>query len=243
MADDDSLPASTSAPAANPFAVLLFTKTAPGSYRHGSIPAAIAGLKRVAARSGRFSIHATEDDEAITADSLAQFATVVFLHNIDAFLSPAQLAALQAYVRSGGGGFVGVHSASAAMLDDAWYGALVGAHFDFHPEAQWGVLRIEEPAHYIVAGGVGEEEEEEEEGRGAVEPVRTKRWFDEWYNLKTNPRASVRVLLSVEEGSYGGTLTRPTRMRGLWASSSEPFCGRQRPRPHEIPSTSQPPLL
>lgn len=35
-----------------------------------------------------------------------------------------------------GGGFVGVHSASACLYDTPFYGRLIGAFFDYHPEIQ-----------------------------------------------------------------------------------------------------------
>jgi len=39
---------------------------------------------------------------------------------------------------------------------------------------------------------------------GDAAVVRKRRWNDEWYNFKTNPRGNVHVLMSVEEGSYSG---------------------------------------
>ena len=117
-------------------------------------------------------------------------------------LDDAQLAALQNYVRAGGG-FVGVHSAAAAMLENSWYGQLIGAHFDFHPAPQWALVRVEDGAEGVryIAGGESREDAPVLERTDSQKVVRR---FDEWYNFKTDPTGCVDVLLTVEEASYSG---------------------------------------
>jgi type 1 glutamine amidotransferase len=163
--------------------VLVFTKTT--GFRHDSIPAGIAAVRAIGARAG-FEVDATEDAAAFTASSLAGYRAVVFLNTTGDVLDAAQELALQAYVK-GGGGFVGVHS--AADTEHGWpgYRELLGARFRSHPAIQPGRIRVEWPRHPAT--------------RLLPSPwMRT----DEWYNFDANPRASVAVLLTLEEASYSG---------------------------------------
>lgn len=166
------------------FAVLVLSKTV--GYRHQSIPAGIDGVSKLGISTGEFTVDASEDASQIDAGNLSQYAVVIFLQTSGDFLNEEQLAALQAYVR-GGGGFVGIHCAAAGMTTELWYGELIGAVFTDHPEPQHGILTIENKDHVIVSGL----------------PEKWK-WFDEWYNFNINPRAKVNVLLSINEETYTG---------------------------------------
>ena len=112
------------------FALLAFTKTA--GYVHASIPAGVAALERLGERSG-FHVDATADAGAFRDDTLKRYAAVVFLSTTGDVLDDAQQGALERYVR-GGGGFVGIHSASDTEYEWPWYGRLVGAYFASHPK-------------------------------------------------------------------------------------------------------------
>jgi type 1 glutamine amidotransferase len=170
-----------------PFRVLAFSKTA--GYRHECIPVNIAALRALGDRTRLFTLDATEDAEILTPDTLAGYATVVFLHTTGPFLNEAQMAALQSYVR-GGGGFVGVHAAASGNKEFEWYGRLVGAHFDYHPAPEEGTLVIEDTGHEIMSGNSGGE----------------RRWMDEWYNFKTHPRdnTNLHVLVRGDTSSFQG---------------------------------------
>lgn len=169
------------------FKVLIFSKTA--AYRHASIPAGIRAIQKLGTSTAKFSTDASEDASLITATNLAQYAVVIFLQTSGDFLNDEQLASLKAYVRSEKG-FVGIHCASSGLKQVPWYGELVGAHFTDHPRPQHGTLKVENRDHFIVSGL----------------PEKWK-WFDEWYNFRSNPREKVSVLLSIDEGEYeGGTL-------------------------------------
>ncbi|OTA52437.1 carboxylesterase-like protein [Hypoxylon sp. EC38] len=168
----------------NKFAVLVLSKTV--GYRHQSIPAGIDSVSQLGTSTGAFTVDASEDAAQINVENLSHYAVVIFLQTSGDFLNKQQLAALQAYVR-GGGGFVGIHCAAAGMTTEPWYGELIGAVFTDHPEPQHGILTIENKDHVIVFG-LPEKWE----------------WFDEWYNFNTNPRAKVNVLLSINEETYTG---------------------------------------
>jgi len=159
--------------------LLVFTRTA--GYRHDSIPAGVAALGDL------FVIDATEDPDALRR--LDGYAAVVFLNTSADVLDDAGRAALEAYVR-GGGGFAGVHCAAATEYGWPTYGELVGAYFADHPEVQPATVRVEDADHPATAGLPGQ-----------------WRHVDEWYNFRANPRGAVRVLLTVDESSYhGGTM-------------------------------------
>lgn len=166
--------------------ILVFSKTA--GFRHSSIPAGIAAIRQLAQANG-VTVTATEDAGQFTARTLARYQAVVWLSTTGDVLDAGQQAAFQAYVRSGGG-FVGVHAAADTEYDWPWYGGLVGAWFADHPATQPAKVRREDPTNPATAA------------IGAP-------WFvtDEWYNFRTNPRPTVRVLQSLDETSYaGGTM-------------------------------------
>ncbi|GAA2216530.1 lectin [Nonomuraea monospora] len=165
------------------FKVLVFSKTA--GFRHDSIPAGIQAIRDLGAAND-FTVDATEDSSAFNAANLAQYKAVVFLSTTGDVLNDTQQAAFQAYV-DGGGGYAGVHSAADTEYNWAYYGQLVGAWFTSHPAIQQATVRNEDRAHAATA-------------HLGASWSRT----DEWYNYRTNPRPNVRVLQSLDEGSYSG---------------------------------------
>ncbi|MFW6691180.1 ThuA domain-containing protein [Streptomyces sp. MAR4 CNX-425] len=163
--------------------VLVFSKTA--GFRHDSIPDGIATIRELGAENG-FTVDATEDSGAFTPGNLQQYDAVVFLSTTGDVLNASQQRAFEDYVRSGGG-YVGVHAAADTEYDWPFYGGLVGAYFDSHPQIQQATVEVEDHDHPATAH-LGEEW------------VRT----DEWYNYRTNPREQARVLATLDEGSYSG---------------------------------------
>lgn len=168
------------------FSILVFSKTA--GFRHDSIPAGVAAVRQLGTARG-FSVDATEDASAFADEALARYKAVVFLSTTGDVLNPAQEAAFERFIRRGGG-FVGVHSATDTEYDWPFYGALVGAYFEGHPDIQSATIQIEDPAHPAVA---------------SLPRAWTRR--DEWYNFRQNPRSRVNVLATLDERSYtGGTM-------------------------------------
>ena len=164
----------------------MFTKTA--GFRHPSIADGISGLEALAADRG-WQITHTEDAAVFDDASLTGFDVVVFLNTSGDILLPNEQAAFERYIRAGGG-FVGVHAAADTEYDWAWYGDLVGAWFQDHPAVQPATIRVEDRTH---------------ESTQHLGPT----WMrtDEWYNFRTNPRARVTVMLSLDEATYqGGTM-------------------------------------
>jgi uncharacterized protein len=164
-------------------ALLVFSKTT--GYRHESIPAGIAAVSKIGAELG-MDVDATEDAAAFTPANLAEYRAVVFLSTSGEVFDHRQRAALESYVRDGGG-FVGIHAASTTEYDWPFYGELVGARFDSHPPVQQATMTVEDRSHPATAHFGG-------------------RWVhtDEWYDFHDDPRPRVRVLLSVDESTYDG---------------------------------------
>ncbi|WP_399343021.1 ThuA domain-containing protein [Umezawaea sp. Da 62-37] len=166
-----------------PYDVLVFSKTA--AFRHDAIPIGIQTIRELGAANG-FTVTATEDSTQFTASTLARYEAVVFLNTTGDVLDANQQSAFESYIR-GGGGYVGVHSAADTEYDWPFYGDLVGAWFAQHPAIQQATVRVENRAHAATSGL-------------APALVRT----DEWYDYRTNPRSTARVLSTLDESTYSG---------------------------------------
>ena len=81
---------------------------------------------------------------------------------------------------------MGIHAATDTEYEWPWYGKLVGAYFESHPEQQEAQLLVVDRSHPATA---------------FMAPA----WkhFDEWYNFKDiNP--DIKVLMRLNESSYKG---------------------------------------
>ncbi|MGW3622041.1 ThuA domain-containing protein [Streptomyces sp. NPDC000880] len=176
-------PGATARAADPAYDVLVFSKTA--GFRHDSIPAGIDAI-RALGTANNFTVTATEDSAAFTPAGLATYEAVVFLNTTGDVLDATQQSALQSYV-DGGGGFVGVHAAADTEYEWPQYEQLVGARFKSHPAIQQATVKTEDGTHPATTH---------------LGPTWTR--TDEWYNYRTNPRSSVRVLQSLDESTYSG---------------------------------------
>lgn len=168
------------------FSALVYTRTA--GFRHDSIPAGVAMVRELGERHC-FTVEHTEDPASFTAANLARFRVVVFLNTTGDVLDSAQEAAMEGFVRNGGG-FVGIHSAADTEYEWPFYRELIGAYFLSHPAEASADLHVEDAGHPATAHL----------------PSPWSR-FDEWYNFRRNPRPDVRVLLRIDESTYsGGTM-------------------------------------
>ena len=105
-------------------------------------------------------------------------------------LDSAQQAAFERYIR-GGGGYVGVHSATDTEYDWPWYGQLVGAYFKRHPQIQDATRRRARP--------------EASSPRSASRPCGTG--ATSGTTSAPQPPADAKILLTLDEKSYqGGTM-------------------------------------
>ncbi|MFJ7200435.1 MULTISPECIES: ThuA domain-containing protein [unclassified Streptomyces] len=174
---------------AAPFRVLVYSEVT--NFRHDSIPAGIDAIKKLGEENG-FEVEATDDSAVFNDTDLARFQAVVFNNTNSTpesgdLLNPAERAALQKYIRAGGG-WVGLHAASASERDWDWYEGLVGAIFDQHPAVQTGRVKVLDRVHPSTKGL----------------PDLWER-TEEWYNWRTNPTSKVHTLaqIKVRDGITG----------------------------------------
>ncbi len=175
------------AAAAEPrFSALVFSKTA--AFRHASIPTGVAAIQQLGAEHN-FSVDATEDATAFTEANLARYDVVIWLSTTGDVLNDAQQVAFERYIRAGGG-YVGIHAASDTEYNWPWYGGLVGAYFRDHP----GLVNPQFQVATVQVLGQGT----------AATSTLPHQWVreEEWYNFRTNPRHTVRVLAEVDERTY-----------------------------------------
>lgn len=165
--------------------VLMVTATA--GFRHDSIGTAARVMVALGAREG-FAVTTTEDLSTISTDLLRGYRVLAFvLTSGELPLSEGQRAAISSFV-AGGGGFLGVHSATDTLDEWPEYLRLVGAHFLEHPWTQTGTVVVEDQAH-PAATGLGE--------RFSM--------LEEFYTFRENPRPRVHVLLRLDAASVGAT--------------------------------------
>ena len=176
--------------------VLMVTTTA--GFRHDSIAAGVAAMRNLAASSGEFTVDHTEDLNALSQGNLAGYGAVMFaLTSGELPMSPEQKAALVNFV-AGGGGFIGIHSATDTLYEWPEYGRLVGAYFKEHPWTQQGVVVVEDGSHPSTAGL---------SGRFSL--------LEEFYTFRENPRPLVQVLLRLDAASVNSSGDYPL----AWAHS------------------------
>jgi type 1 glutamine amidotransferase len=164
--------------------VLVLTQTL--GYHHASIPAAIAAVRRVAARDGRYRVVFLRTAAALTPTVLKHAAAVVFLLTTGELpLNASDKTALVRFVRSGGG-LVGFHSATDTFHYWPAYIAMMGAEFSDHPAPSTRRVVVEQrdtpgmrtlPSSFTID--------------------------DEFYVFKRDPRPHVHVLVRLDTGPHG----------------------------------------
>jgi type 1 glutamine amidotransferase len=185
----DGQPMPADAPPEDP-RLLVYTRTL--GYRHDD--AIVAGSAFLPAHLAERGIVAdiTEDPAAFTADNLARYRAVFFLCTSgNDILDADGKAALEAFVRAGGGWF-GLHSAADTEYEWPFYQELMVAPFRSHPAIQPATIHIEAASHPTMAN--------------LPSP-----WdaTDEWYDFGSNARAvpGVTILATIDEASYTGGST------------------------------------
>jgi type 1 glutamine amidotransferase len=111
--------------------VLVLTQTL--GFHHASIPWAVAALRRVAARDGRYRVAVLPSAARLTGTALKGAAAVVFLLTTGELpISVSDKHALVNFVHAGGG-LIGFHSATDTFHRWPGYITLIGAEFSHHP--------------------------------------------------------------------------------------------------------------
>lgn len=178
------------APAADSqFRILVLAM--PSKYHYEYIPVARDSLEHMA-KLHAFEITFTANADALTQNP-QQYAAIMLLNTPVEDLNPAQRAAFEAYMRSGGNAVI-VHRAAIVVPTTTWpwYEKLVGRSVGTHPMLQTGVVTVVDKT-FPAAFGV---------------PERWI-WSDEFYPT-TNPYAvAITPVLNVDETSYDPTKIWP----------------------------------
>lgn len=167
--------------------VLVFSKTQGfGGYRHASIEDGKKMFRKLA-KEHNFKVTFTEDVQYFTDDSLSQYNAIVFLSTTGDLFNNAQQIAIQRFIQAGGG-FMGIHGASGTEYNWPWYGKLVGAWFESHPEDQLqkATIRLSDTTHPAIQDLPNPWEHAEE-----------------WYNFESIS-SEIKVLGYVDENDYNG---------------------------------------
>lgn len=162
--------------------ILLFTRQAktvdgkPG-FIHNNTKASVEAIRKLGAENG-FGVEVSEDPALFTPANLKQYRALVFSNtNNQIFDTPEQQAALQGYIR-GGGGFVGIHSATGSMRAWPWFCSMIGGRFQRHPKLQPFTIKVVDRGHPSTSF-----------------LSETWKWEDEFY-FHTNLAADLHVLLA-----------------------------------------------
>jgi type 1 glutamine amidotransferase len=168
--------------------ILVFCKTA--GYPHNSIAAGITAIQKLGIEN-KFDVDTTIDATKFNDANLKKYAAIVFLSTTGQFFRDStQQDALKKYIHNGGG-YVGIHAATDAEYNWAWYGQLSGGYFLGHPRrnVQEAVINVIDTKSPMTKGL----------------PEHWKR-ADEYYSYKpgSNPK-DLHVLLTLDENTedYG----------------------------------------
>jgi hypothetical protein len=171
--------------------VLIFSHTT--GYRHDAIAVAVPAMARIVEAEG-LEARASEDPAVFSEEGLKGVRAIVLLSATTDPKDPAsewlqgpRRAALQAFVRRGGG-IVAVHAAADSHYHWPWYGTLIGGRFRSHPQgAPRGMLSVVDRGH------------------PATEALpETIVHTDEWYSFKEYDAAS-RLLMTLDPVSIGAS--------------------------------------
>jgi len=129
--------------------VLVYTRnyvTGGGGYVHDNIPTAVEAIRGMGA-ANKFEVDSTDDPAVFTDANLRNYRALVFASsNNEAFTNDAQRDALRRYIQ-GGGGFVGIHSATGSERNWPWYWSMLGGRFQRHPKLQKFSVVVVDPMH------------------------------------------------------------------------------------------------
>jgi uncharacterized protein len=133
-------------------AVLVYTKNevAKGLYVHDNLKTSSEAIKNLGAEN-HFSVKVSDDPDEFTDDNLKKYKAIVFDNTNNEILeNEQQKAALQRYVRSGGG-VVGIHSATGSMRKWPWFWSMIGGKFSRHAKMQTFTVKVKDPRDISTA--------------------------------------------------------------------------------------------
>lgn len=172
---------------AQQFKVLVYTS--PDRWHDQTVPGAIIQFKKMAEQHDFDLTWAQANGsggikDVFTDNYLSKIDVVVFLHSRGYDLSEEQRTSFKKYIRNGGG-FVGIHAASANKEQELWFQQLIGRLFTDHPEEQTAVLSVIDRNH-----------------PSTMHLNEKWIWTDEWYSYGEALTPNLKLLLSVSEKTY-----------------------------------------
>lgn len=167
--------------------VLVFSKTT--VFRHESIGKGIEAIRKLGEKH-HFIVDTTENATQFNEENLRRYKAVIFLSTTGDVLNQEQQNDFERFIQAGGG-YVGIHAAADTEYDWPWYGKLVGAYFESHPNDP----NVKTGTFYTV---------DKNHTASDSLPERFER-KDEFYSFKKiNP--DIHVLVKIDEKTYtGGT--------------------------------------
>jgi type 1 glutamine amidotransferase len=159
--------------------VLVYTKNQVGQglYVHDNIAASVEALKKLGAEN-HFGVEVSDHPTDFTDANLKKYKAIIFDNTNNEILENGeQKAALQRYIRAGGG-FVGIHSASGSMREWPWFWSVLGGKFSRHAKMQTFTVRVKDQADISTA-----------------HLPQTFQWTDEFYYVDHMPEG-LHVLLA-----------------------------------------------
>ncbi|MEJ4087709.1 ThuA domain-containing protein [Galbibacter orientalis] len=162
--------------------ILIYTNVT--GYKHSAIPSGIRAVYEIAEQHA-IQVDTTTNNLDFNSENLEQYKAVIFISTNPGTFKEEQKKSFKHYIRNGGG-FIGIHSASAGIRDWPWYTKMVGALFKNHPPPTTARLN---KTH------LASENELFDEFPNAMD------WQDEWYNFE-NIQKDIQVILTVDSSSY-----------------------------------------
>ena len=140
-----------------------------------------------------FEVDYLTNTAPITEAFLANYRLLLQLDFVPYGWKPEAMAAFQAYIEQGRGGWVGLHHATLLGEFDGypmwpWFSAFMGKikFKNYIPNFSSGTVHVEDKSHPCM--------------KGLPESFVIPK--EEWYTYDVSPRANVRVLASVDESTY-----------------------------------------
>jgi type 1 glutamine amidotransferase len=163
------------------FQVMVYTS--PDRWHNVTEPTAILEFQKLANRHA-FGLTVTEVVSQFNDENLSKYDVLVFLHSTTRDLSDEQLESFKRFIRNGGG-FVGIHAASACGGESEWFRKLIGRTFVDHPEEQTAVMHVLDKNHPAT-----------------MHLADRWIWTDEWYAFTEPLTENQQVLITVDESTY-----------------------------------------
>ena len=166
--------------------ILVFSKTA--GFRHiEGIEAGTAALKKLC-EGKDIALDTTEDAGKFNEETLRQYNAVVFLNVSGEVFTQEQRYAFQRYIEAGGG-FLAIHGVTDAEREWPWFGQLIGAYFNSHPQNP----NVRKGTYVVM-----------DKNNPATDslPARWER-EDEFYNFQ-QVDSSIHILIGIDEKTYEG---------------------------------------